>query len=155
MPANALAVVLPWVELVTGVLLITGLWRREAAALAGGMLVMFLVAVSYVLWQGIDVANCGCFSVGGEGRSAGWTLIAGDLALLAAAAVRDAGPPAGSGGAGVGLRAGSRGAIAFSPSGRRPVEARSPARSRPRPARGSDRRRKPPGSGCRRRCGRS
>ena len=46
---------------------------------------MFLVAVSYVLWQGIDVAHCGCFSVGGEGRSAGWTLIASDLALLAAA----------------------------------------------------------------------
>jgi uncharacterized membrane protein YphA (DoxX/SURF4 family) len=84
-PANVLAVVLPWVELVTGVLLITGLWRREAAALAGGMLVMFLIAVSYVLWQGIDVGHCGCFTVGGEGRSAGWTLMAGDLALLAAA----------------------------------------------------------------------
>jgi uncharacterized membrane protein YphA (DoxX/SURF4 family) len=83
-PANALAVVLPWVELLTGALLITGVWRREAAVLAGGMLVMFLVAVSYVLWQGIDVAHCGCFSVGGEGRSAGWTLIASDLALFAA-----------------------------------------------------------------------
>jgi len=84
-PANTLAVVLPWLELATGVLLITGLWRREAAALAGGMLVMFLVAVSYVLWQGIDVAHCGCFTVGGEGRSAGWTLIASDLGLLALA----------------------------------------------------------------------
>jgi uncharacterized membrane protein YphA (DoxX/SURF4 family) len=84
-PANTLAVVLPWLELVTGVLLITGVWRREAAALAGGMLVMFLVAVSYVLWQGIDVAHCGCFTVGGEGRSAGWTLIATDLGLLALA----------------------------------------------------------------------
>ena len=84
-PANTLAVVLPWLELVTGVLLITGLWRREAAALAGAMLVMFLVAVSYVLWQGIDVGHCGCFTVGGEGRSAGWTLIASDLALLALA----------------------------------------------------------------------
>jgi putative oxidoreductase len=84
-PANTLAVVLPWLELLTGVLLITGVWRREAAALAGGMLVMFLVAVSYVLWQGIDVAHCGCFTVGGEGRSAGWTLIASDLGLLALA----------------------------------------------------------------------
>jgi uncharacterized membrane protein YphA (DoxX/SURF4 family) len=84
-PANTLAVVLPWLELVTGVLLITGVWRREAAALAGGMLVVFLVAVSYVLGQGIDVAHCGCFTVGGEGRSAGWTLIASDLALLAVA----------------------------------------------------------------------
>ena len=85
-PANVLAVVLPWIEGVTGVLLITGLWRREAAALAGGMLVTFLAAVSYVLWQGIDVAHCGCFTVGGEGRGAGWTLIASDLGLLLAAA---------------------------------------------------------------------
>jgi len=84
-PANVLAAVLPWTEVLTGVLLITGVWRREAAALAGGMLVMFLAAVSYVLWQGIDVAHCGCFTVGGEGRGAGWTLIASDLALLAAA----------------------------------------------------------------------
>jgi uncharacterized membrane protein YphA (DoxX/SURF4 family) len=84
-PANVLGVVLPWIELVTGVLLVTGLWRREAAALAGGMLVTFLAAVGYVLWQGIDVAHCGCFTVGGEGRRAGWTLIASDLALLAAA----------------------------------------------------------------------
>jgi hypothetical protein len=38
-----------------------------------------------VLWQGIDVEHCGCFTVGGEGRSAGWTLIASDLGLLAAA----------------------------------------------------------------------
>ena len=84
-PANALAVVLPWVEAITGLLLITGLWRREAAAVAAGLLVMFLIAVAYVLWQGIDVEHCGCFSVGGEGRSAGWMLIASDLGLLAAA----------------------------------------------------------------------
>jgi hypothetical protein len=64
---------------------VTGWWRREAAAIAGGLLVVFLIAAGYVLWQGIDVGHCGCFSVGGEGRSAGWTLIASDLGLLAAA----------------------------------------------------------------------
>ena len=68
-----------------GVLLVTGLWRREAAAITAALLVMFLVAVGYVLWQGIDVEHCGCFTVGGEGRSAGWTLIASDLGLLALA----------------------------------------------------------------------
>lgn len=84
-PANTLAVVLPWLEAVTGLLLLVGWWRREAAFVASAMLVTFLVAVGYVLAQGIDVAHCGCFSVGGEGRSAGWALIAGDLGLLAAA----------------------------------------------------------------------
>ena len=93
-PANALAVVLPWVEAITGLLLITGLWRREAAAVAAGLLVMFLIAVAYVLWQGIDVEHCGCFSVGGEGRGAGWALIASDLGLLAAALYVMLVPPA-------------------------------------------------------------
>ncbi|HET8645042.1 MAG TPA: MauE/DoxX family redox-associated membrane protein, partial [Vicinamibacteria bacterium] len=41
-PANLLAVVLPWVELLCGLLLITGLWRREAAVLTAAMLVMFV-----------------------------------------------------------------------------------------------------------------
>ena len=87
-PANLLSVTLPWLELVTGVLLITGLWRREAAAVAGLMLVTFVVAVSWALAQGIDIANCGCFSIGGsaEGRALGWKLILGDLGLLAVAA---------------------------------------------------------------------
>jgi len=84
-PANAFALILPWLEAIIGVLLVTGFWRREAAAITAALLVMFLVAVGYVLWQGIDVEHCGCFTVGGEGRSAGWTLIASDLGLLAAA----------------------------------------------------------------------
>jgi cobalt-zinc-cadmium efflux system protein len=83
-PANTLAVILPWVELVCGLCLVTGLWRREAAGLAGLMLVMFVLAVSSALWQGIDLKNCGCFKVSGGGRSAG-ELLVGDLALLAVA----------------------------------------------------------------------
>lgn len=84
-PANVLAATLPWLEAVIGVLLVTGLWRREAAGIAAFLLVVFLAAVSYALVQGIDIANCGCFSVSGEGRGAGWKLLAGDTALLLAA----------------------------------------------------------------------
>ena len=96
MPANLLAVTLPWLELVTGALLLVGLWRREAAAVAGLMLVSFIVAVSWALASGIDIANCGCFTVGGsaEGRALGWKLLAGDLGLLAVAAWLVAAPPA-------------------------------------------------------------
>jgi uncharacterized membrane protein YphA (DoxX/SURF4 family) len=57
------------VEAVIGVLLVTGLWRRRGDHAA--LLVMFSTAVGYVMWQGIDVGHCGCFMVGGEGRSAG------------------------------------------------------------------------------------
>ena len=44
-PANAFALILPWLEAVIGVLLVTGFWRREAAAITAALLVMFLVAV--------------------------------------------------------------------------------------------------------------
>lgn len=87
LPANLLAVTLPWVELVTGLLLVTGLFRREAAVVAGGMLVMFLAAIGIATAQGIDVANCGCFSVAEHGRTPGWMLVLQDLALLAACGV--------------------------------------------------------------------
>jgi uncharacterized membrane protein YphA (DoxX/SURF4 family) len=82
---NALAVTLPWIEAVTGLLLITGLWRREAAILTALLLVMFLVAVGWALFQGIDIENCGCFDVHGKGRAAGLGLLAGDTAMLVAA----------------------------------------------------------------------
>jgi uncharacterized membrane protein YphA (DoxX/SURF4 family) len=86
-PANLLAVWLPWLELLVGALLITGMWRREAAVLSAVMLVVFVAAVGSTLARGIDIQNCGCFALDDSGRAAGWKLIAGDLALLAAALV--------------------------------------------------------------------
>ena len=44
-------------RLVAGALLVTGVWRREAAAVAAAMLVAFLVAVSWALASGIDIAE--------------------------------------------------------------------------------------------------
>ncbi len=86
MPANLLAVTLPWIELLVGLLLASGLWRREAALVAAVMLLVFVGAVGAALARGIDIENCGCFTVTGAGRQAGLKLIVGDLALLAAAA---------------------------------------------------------------------
>jgi uncharacterized membrane protein YphA (DoxX/SURF4 family) len=95
LPANLLATVLPWTEVLVGLLLITGIWRREAAVLAALMLVMFLVAVSWAMAHGINLANCGCFSVseGESGRAVGLKLILGDLGLLLAAVYVAAWPP--------------------------------------------------------------
>ena len=86
-PANLLAVWLPWLELAVGALLITGLWRREAALISSALLVVFVAAVASALVRGIDIQNCGCFALDESGRAAGWKLIAGDLALLAASLV--------------------------------------------------------------------
>ncbi len=99
LPANIVAVTLPWVEMVVGLALIAGLWRREAAGLATLLLVVFLGAVSWALLHGIDIENCGCFAVTGAGRGAGVKLVLQDLGLLAmaiavAAPGRDASPTA-------------------------------------------------------------
>lgn len=93
MPPNLLAIILPWLEALCGVLLIVGVWRREAAVLTALMLVTFLVAVSWALANGIDIEKCGCFSVTGSSRSFGLKLILGDLAMLAAAVYVAAWPP--------------------------------------------------------------
>jgi putative oxidoreductase len=82
--ANLIAVTLPWVELLLGILLILGAWRREAALLAGVLLVSFVLAVASTMVRGIDVENCGCFTVADTGgRRAGYGLIVGDLVLFA------------------------------------------------------------------------
>jgi uncharacterized membrane protein YphA (DoxX/SURF4 family) len=93
LPANLVAVALPWTEALAGVLLIAGVWRREAAAVVAVLLVTFLGAVGFALHQGIDVENCGCFTVEGGGRGAGLGLILGDTLLLAMAAILAAVPP--------------------------------------------------------------
>lgn len=58
---NPLAIVLPWVELVAGVLFVIGYRARAAAFLISAMMVMFLVAVSSALARGLE-ASCGCFA---------------------------------------------------------------------------------------------
>jgi uncharacterized membrane protein YphA (DoxX/SURF4 family) len=89
---NLLAVTLPWIEIVAGLFLISGLWRREAAGVVAVLLVAFVGAVSWALLHGIDIENCGCFTVSAAGRRAGRNLLLEDLAMLAGAVVLCIGP---------------------------------------------------------------
>jgi uncharacterized membrane protein YphA (DoxX/SURF4 family) len=96
-PSNLVAVTLPWIELVAGLLLIAGAWRREAALVIAVLLVVFIAAAASVMARGIDVQNCGCVSVAANAapsawppawtRGVGWFLIARNLLMLAAALV--------------------------------------------------------------------
>ena len=58
---NPMAICLPYIELAAGVMLILGLRTRAAALMVWGMMVMFVVAVSIALANGLD-ASCGCFA---------------------------------------------------------------------------------------------
>lgn len=56
---NSLALALPWLEVLAGLALISGLWRREGRWLLAGMLVVFVVAKAIVMAQGRRI-DCGC-----------------------------------------------------------------------------------------------
>jgi putative oxidoreductase len=58
---NIMAISLPWIELVAGVMLVLGLRSRAAALMVVGMMIMFIVALLMALYQGLDM-SCGCFA---------------------------------------------------------------------------------------------
>jgi uncharacterized membrane protein YphA (DoxX/SURF4 family) len=59
--SNIVAISLPWVELGAGLFLILGIQTRPAALLTTGMLGVFLGAIVYAYFIGLDI-DCGCFS---------------------------------------------------------------------------------------------
>jgi hypothetical protein len=79
---NPTALLMPWLELIAGVLLVIGVRTRAAAAAIGGMLALFSLAVLLALARGIPV-GCGCFSSVEE--PLGWGTLARDLLWLAMA----------------------------------------------------------------------
>jgi uncharacterized membrane protein YphA (DoxX/SURF4 family) len=84
---NSLALILPWLELLAGAALVSGVLRRGAAAIAAVMLAIFIAALALNLIRGNPV-DCGCFSLSAVGKSREQLLngmridIARDLGLL-------------------------------------------------------------------------
>lgn len=56
-----IAMVFPWVELITGIFLILGLWVREALITAGLMLLAFISIVGQAMVRKLPIDECGCF----------------------------------------------------------------------------------------------
>jgi uncharacterized membrane protein YphA (DoxX/SURF4 family) len=65
---NLMALTMPWLELLTGLALIIGVWKRAALALIGAMLVVFIIAIGINLARG-NAIDCGCFSVADANKS--------------------------------------------------------------------------------------
>lgn len=73
------AIVLPWLEILSGAFLITGIWKRGAAIVISALLVFFIILTIVTVIRGLDV-DCGCF--GAIDRKAGLGVILEDLAML-------------------------------------------------------------------------
>lgn len=77
---NGIAIVMPWLELLCGILLIAGIRSKSATALIGCLLALFTIAISISLIRGIPI-GCGCFHAVGEAMT--WSTVLRDLAWLA------------------------------------------------------------------------
>jgi putative oxidoreductase len=65
---NLAAIVLPFLELITGLALVLGIYPRSAATVIGALLLIFIAAISVNLIRGYEF-DCGCFSFGHEGST--------------------------------------------------------------------------------------
>ncbi len=80
---HPLALGLPPFEILSGLALLAGPWKRQAAFNLGGLCLVFLIALVTAAARGIEV-DCSCF--GSAARTPMGQMIARDLLLLAAAA---------------------------------------------------------------------
>lgn len=87
---NFLALFLPWIEMLAGIALVTGVFWRTAAKLSAALLVVFLFAIGINLARDHAV-QCGCFDVHAAEKSHAQLIgemrwvVARDLGLLAVA----------------------------------------------------------------------
>ena len=81
-----LAMGLPWLEILCGLGLVSGLLLDGAALMVAGMLTAFLGAIGISWQRGLDV-TCGCFGDSGGTVSSYVELVGRDVALLALAVV--------------------------------------------------------------------
>ena len=81
-PASlAIATVLPWIELLCGFALLSGLYSRGATFLLGVLLSIFTVAVLTGLIRGLDI-SCGCFTLDPSVHRIGWMKVLENLGLI-------------------------------------------------------------------------
>jgi uncharacterized membrane protein YphA (DoxX/SURF4 family) len=84
---NITALTMPWLEILTGLALILGIWVRPARWLIAAMLVVFIIAISINLARN-NAIDCGCFDVSAAGKSHEerihdmWMVIVRDLGML-------------------------------------------------------------------------
>lgn len=79
---NILAITMPWIELISGILLICGVRVRSAIVVTGGLLVMFTVGIAVnLIWKA--PIDCGCFHTLGDTIS--WKTLVRDLTWIAMA----------------------------------------------------------------------
>ena len=69
---NAIAIILPWLELIIGLGIILGVCIDANAFISGGLLILFIVLITQAIFRGFNI-DCGCGLK--EGEVVGWSKI--------------------------------------------------------------------------------
>lgn len=79
---NLTALILPWVEMICGITLILGIYKKGSVMIFNMMVLVFIVAIAINIFRGVDL-ECGCFTVSSKARSSALDLLVRDIGLLA------------------------------------------------------------------------
>lgn len=79
------ASVLPFLELICGLLLVCGRRVRTGALIIGALNLLFIAALASAIVRGLDI-DCGCFRQGGE-KTTPWLALGRDVVFLAMTAL--------------------------------------------------------------------
>lgn len=80
---NLVAMVIPWIELITALALLLGVRPRAGAVVATSLLAVMTLAVASAVARGLDF-ECGCFGTA-DGSRVGFAKLGQNLAMLAVA----------------------------------------------------------------------
>ncbi|MBI4811496.1 MAG: DoxX family membrane protein [Ignavibacteriales bacterium] len=77
---NIVALVLPWLELIAGIFMISGVFIRSSSLILISLLCVFIISMAVVLFQGLKI-DCGCFGLTNNSQVS-WFRVLEDVFLL-------------------------------------------------------------------------
>jgi cobalt-zinc-cadmium efflux system protein len=75
---NLMSLILPWLELILGVLLLSGIWQSGAVLGVNILMIIFLGALIINTARGLNI-SCGCFSTGTTSNGLTWWVVLRDV----------------------------------------------------------------------------
>ena len=78
---NLVAIILPWLELLCAVSLLTGILCKNSALILAVTNLVFFAMVASALARGLDI-ECGCFTLSKAHSKVGWSHLIIDLSLF-------------------------------------------------------------------------
>lgn len=79
--ALVIATVLPWIELISGLFLVFGVFRNGAGLILTCLMAVFTVLVISALLRGLDI-TCGCFTQDPSAARIGWWKVSVNIGLF-------------------------------------------------------------------------